>query len=571
MPTRTTLALFARSLPFLALASGLAGGQEPSARASCNGRVIHAIRVSALRPPFRGEAAYWRRVARSIGLHHITTDTAVVRRFLALQAGDICTDFRMKESARLLRDQPFIADATVHSVPDPAGGVIIEVETVDEIPAVASASLNSHALSYLEIGNENMFGDAWLLALHASNRQLEGRSAGFRVTDYQFLGRPYQFDAQADWGQRASGFLLDASHAYLTDLQRIAWEAGLARAAQEYIVLRRGNDIDDLGLRYRRSAADVGGVMRFGNLRTPILLGGLLNFNRLEPLGGLAVSDSAIFPDTTLSGRFSTVKRARLTAVGAWRNLNFVTVYGFDALTAAEDVPTGFQLFGQFGRGMPMIGGESDLYTLGDMLSGVGSAKTYAELHLISEGRHPNGGPSWDGIVSTGQLLLYWKPNEQRLLRAWADYAGGWRLEVPFQLQLSTLGERLIGYHGSLVGARRAGGGFELRQLLPSVTTRADVAAAAFVNSARLWSGDAPFGVNTPLLPSVGVSALAAVPRGSQKTLRIDVGVALRKGVPRSGWEVRLTYFNVGTRIRGEPSDVANARELIVGPDIFRP
>jgi hypothetical protein len=67
------------------------------------------------------------------------------------------------------------------------------------------------------------------------------------------------------------------------------------------------------------------------------------------------------------------------------------------------------------------------------------------------------------------------------------------------------------------------------------------------------------------------VSALAALPRGSQKTLRIDLGVALRKGVPRSGWEVRLTYFNVGTRIRGEPSDVANARELIVGPDIFRP
>jgi hypothetical protein len=569
--TGTALSFLTRSLLLLALATGAAVAQQPTARGSCEGRVIHAIRVSALRPPFKGEAAYWRRVAHSIGLHHITTDTAVVRRFLALQTGGLCTDFRMKESARLLREQPFIADATVRSIPDPLGGVTIEVETVDEIPALVSASLGGHTLTYLEIGNENMFGDAWLLALHGSDRQLEGRSAGFRVTDYQFLGRPYQFDAQADWGQRASGWLVDASHAYLTDLQRVAWETGLARVAQQYIVLQRGDHIDNLALRYRRSAADVGSVFRFGNPRTPFLFGGLLNFNRLDPFGGVAFSGSAVFPDTTLTGRYPAVKRARLAAVGAWRNLNFITVYGFDALTAAEDLPTGFQLFGQLGRGMPMIGGESDVYTLGDILSGVGSAKTYAELHLITEGRRATGAQNWNGIVSTGQLLLYWKPNSYQVVRGWTDYAGGWRLEVPFQLQLSTLGERLIGYHGSLVGARRAGGGLELRQLLPNVTSRADVAAAAFVNSTRLWAGDAPFGVDTPLLPSVGVSALAAVPRGSQKTLRIDLGLALRKGVPRSGWEVRLTFFNTGTRIRSEPSDVSGARELIVGPNVFRP
>src|SRR3954470_5206967 len=198
MTTCTTIASVARSLTLLALATSIGRAQEPNARGSCDGRVIHAIRVSTLRPPFKGEAAYWRRAARSIGLHHTTTDTAVVRRFLALQAGSICTDFRMKESARLLRDQPFIADATVRSVPDPLGGVIIEVETVDEIPAVVAASLNSHSLSYIEVGNENMFGDAWLLAIHGSDRQLEGRSAGFRATDFQFLGRQYRFDAQAD-------------------------------------------------------------------------------------------------------------------------------------------------------------------------------------------------------------------------------------------------------------------------------------------------------------------------------------------------------------------------------------
>jgi len=53
---------------------------------SCNGQIIHEVRVTAMRPPFTGESAYWRRIARSVGLHHATTDTAVIRRFLALQA-----------------------------------------------------------------------------------------------------------------------------------------------------------------------------------------------------------------------------------------------------------------------------------------------------------------------------------------------------------------------------------------------------------------------------------------------------------------------------------------------------
>jgi len=163
---------------FLASASVASAQAGPRATEQCEGRTINEIRVTALRPPFTGEAKYWRQIARSIGLHHRTTDTAVVRRFLALETGGQCTDFRMRESARLLREQPFLADARIRGVPDDSGGVRVEVETVDEIPALVSASFNGH-LSYLEIGNQNMFGDAWLLAIHGADRPLAGRSAGF--------------------------------------------------------------------------------------------------------------------------------------------------------------------------------------------------------------------------------------------------------------------------------------------------------------------------------------------------------------------------------------------------------
>lgn len=559
-------------LLFLAARASVAHGQQkPRGAARCDGRVIHEIRVSALRPPFSGEAAYWRRVARSIGLHHVTTDTAVVRRFLALQVGGTCSEFRIRESTRLLREQPFLADARISSVPDDSGGVQIDVETTDEIPAVASASVSGGRLSYLEIGNENMFGDAWLLALHAADRPLPGRSIGGRMSDYQFLGRPYQLDVQADWGQRTAAWLIDASHAYLTDLQKIAWEAGLAHARQEFFVLNRGDGFQALAIAYRRAAADIGGVLKLGNLRTPILVGALATFLRLEPLGAVSVGNHGVTPDTTLAGFYSKQSRARLTAIAAWRNLNFITARGFEALTANQDLPTGFQLFGQVGPGMKALGGADDIFALADLLGGVGSPKTYAELHIINEARKEFDKPLWDGIVSSSRLGLYWKPNDKALWRGWLETGAGWRAQVPFQLSLATEDQRLLGYRGTLSGARRVAGGLEARRVLSSITSRADVGVAAFMNAAELWAGDAPFGVDTPLLPTVGVSLLGALPKGSQRLLRIDLGTALHRGIARGGWEIRLTYRDVTRKIREEPGDVSAGREQLVGPDVFRP
>ena len=543
---------------------------QVNAREQCEGRIINEIRVTAMRPPFTGEAKYWRQVARSLGLHHRTTDTAVVRRFLALETGGRCTDFRMRESARLLREQPFLADARVRAVPDDSGGVRVEVEQVDEIPALVSASFHGR-LSYLEIGNENMFGNAWLLALHGADRALEGRSAGFRMSDFQCLGRPYQLDVQGDWGQRTSRWLVDASHAYLTDLQRVAWEAGLGHAGQEFAVLRRGEGIADLGIAYRRMSADVGGVVKLGNLRTPILVGAIATFSRLVPGGAVAVGNRSVTPDTTLAGRYTTLRRSRLTGVGAWRNLNFVTARGFETVAGTQDMPTGLQLFGRIGRGTRWLSGSSDVYMLADMLAGVGSARTYTELHLISEGRRELGQRLWDGVVTSGELAAYWKPNEIDLVRSWTEYAGGFRVKTPFQLELATEDQRLIGYKGSLNGARRTSAGIEARRVILGLTNRADLGAGVFVNAARLWAGDAPFGVNTPVLPSAGVSIFGALPKGSQRTLRIDLGVPLRGGVVHSGWEVRLVYKDFTRRTREEPRDVAGAREQLVGPDVFRP
>src|SRR5690348_1652697 len=391
------------------------------------------------------------------------------------------------------------------------------------------------------------------------------------MSDYQFLDRPYELDAQADWDQRSSGWLLAASHGYLTDLQRIAWEAGLGQLHQEFITLHRGEGIDDLALAFRRSAADVGGVVKLGNIRTPILLGGALTVLRFDRTGSFSVTKNGVNADTALSTRYGPQRHTRLTGIGAWRNLNFVTARGFDALTATEDMPTGFQLFGQLGRGVRTFQGESDLFTLGDMLAGIGSGVTYAGLHMITEARHQIGASNWDGIISSGRLGLYWKPGDPNLVRAWTEFAGGWRVLSPFQLALATEDQRLLGYKGTAVGARRLSGGAEVRHVVSGLTSKADVGVGAFVNAAKLWAGDAPFGIDTPLLPDAGVTLYGAFPHGSQRLLRIDVGAPLRSGFIRSGWEIRLLYIDATRLSREEPRDVTKAREQLVGPDVFRP
>jgi hypothetical protein len=93
----------------------------------------------------------------------------------------------------------------------------------------------------------------------------------------------------------------------------------------------------------------------------------------------------------------------------------------------------------------------------------------------------------------------------------------------------------------------------------------------AFVNAARLWAGDAPFGIDTPLLPDAGVTVYGAFPHGSQRLLRIYIGAPLRSGVIRSGWEVRLLFIDATRLSREEPRDVTAAREQLVGPNVFRP
>ena len=60
----------------------------------------------------------------------------------------------------------------------------------------------------------------------------------------------------------------------------------------------------------------------------------------------------------------------RLSALAGIRRVRYVSISGFNALTAPQDVPVGLEVVGTFGGGIPAFGAR-DLFT---------SSSTYAGL-----------------------------------------------------------------------------------------------------------------------------------------------------------------------------------------------
>ena len=98
----------------------------------------------------------FRALARGVGLEHTTTKPDVIGHFLLVHVGRPRSEVAVAVNLeRILRLQPFLADATVRVVLDSVGGVRIEVETVDEIPTIFSMNWRPGALQF---GNGNVRG-----------------------------------------------------------------------------------------------------------------------------------------------------------------------------------------------------------------------------------------------------------------------------------------------------------------------------------------------------------------------------------------------------------------------------
>lgn len=554
-------------------APALAQGGGPPGAVACAGQRVDSIIFDAQAPTVTGLQRV-PVVGRVVREAHVVTRHRVIRNFLLLEQGDRCLELRRAESERILRAQPFIADASIEVVPNRRGGVDLHVETIDEASMIVSGSIRSDAptVRAVKLGSSNLGG----LGVHASaswryqeafNDRME-----LRLSDYQLMGQPYVASFLVYRDPLTRDDRVEFMYPFRTDLQRLAWRA-MARESRTH-ALFADRDSGQLALSYRREHGEVGGLARVGPPGALSILGFSLTSERNMPDSMPArVTDLGLFPDTAvgLAGRFPRTNASRVNALVGVRGIRFMRVRGMDALRGVQDVPVGFQLGGLVGRGINLFGAASnDVLVAGEMYLGFGHPRRTYRLQLQSEARRTLGTKEWDGMVTSGRIARHSRVSERHTRVVAVEWSAAHRVKVPHSLTLEAPEGGIRGYRGATsVGARRVIGRIDESVYIASPLDFGDLGLAAFVDVGRIWRGDLPYGSNTAERGSAGISMLLAIPMRSTRTWRLEYAVPLNRVPGARSWELRLTHRDLTSFFWREPADVAGARARAVPVSVY--
>jgi hypothetical protein len=539
----------------------------------CDGVVVRHVDIETGRPTFRGALGWWRKAARAIGLHHQTTAEGLVRRFVSLDPGLACTEFRRSESERILRAQPFLADATVTTRRD-GDQALVDVRTVDEVPIVIGGRFRGRSVQALNLGTLNLLG----AGMHIEGRWEDGRTYrdgfGGKLSHQQLFGHPYAI--MVEGARRPLGEYLDIGlyHPFYTDLQRIAWHAG-SSISKDFARLRRP-DRTELLQPVDRAIWNLGGVLRFGPRRKLGLIGGTIIGERLVPRHEFSLVDSLTghaFPTTDTAGvrRYPTYDATSVAGVLGVRALRYSRMRMLDALAAEQDVATGAQVAGMLGvQPWARVPFRESFASL-DAYVGSRWGRSFIGARVSGETRLDLERSNWEHAIASGRAAWYFQATPRWTSELSVEGAGGWRTILPFQLELGDRRGGLRGYIRSLeAGGHRLLGRLEQRvDLARYQRDRAAIGAGAFIEAGRIYAGDVPFGVTTPVRTSLGAALIAAVPARSQRTVRGEVAFPLSQG---RGARPELRFI-VREPMRGlwfEPQRVRWARLSAVPEQIFR-
>ena len=538
-----------------------ADAQRPDSTFACHGEMVSRVEIQPSPPPYGGAAKRWQAVARAAGMHHATTTPQVVAAFLSLVPGKACTERRRAESERVLRAQPFLADASVRVAPDTGGMVSVVVSTTDEIPVLVSARFRGIAPESFSLGNENINGEALRLTARIERGRSYQTAFGVGLEQDALFGHPFRLVLNADRFRIGERFVAELEHPFFTDLQRVSWHAGyltgngvrgFERPSREPLALQ----VDD-------RAWDISSLMRIFGTQTVGLLGGAVTGRRVDPAtAGVLVSDSGLMADTgtALRGRYESFKAVRVGVLGGARRVNFTPVNGFQTLVGTQDVMSGAAMGLFAARGISRFG-ASDYLLSSAMYAGMATPNFLIGTLALVEGARDQTGGQWNSIVGSDYSTLFWGHAPGAVLLLSNQYSGGSRSRLPLQVSFADRDGGLIGYHYSgLAGERRNVAHGEVRWSGESLLRRADVGFAAFTEVGTLWAGDAPYGVNATRA-SVGFSILAAYPTRSKRMYRADFAFPLtRAGEGKGRIEVRFSSLDRTQTFATEPTDVSLAR-----------
>jgi hypothetical protein len=534
-------------------------------RARCNGETVSAVLIRSHRPSAitaaeRAGAA----TTEVIGLGRGTTEPFVIRAYLQLKAGDICTEQKRADSERMLRAQRFVASAAVTVIPDGPGRVRIRVDVVDELALVGGLRLKGGGLRAFHIGTENWRGRGTTIIVGGERLEAYRPGATFIIGQSGFLDRPALGDIEVR--HRPLGGLARVSYAepFLTDGQPYALYSSLVHETTFALLVRPGQQ--DAAVRTQRAAYYAGWIRRVGvfSRTRAVGLAGLMVLGTDVRTGDqvVEITDSGLVvtPDSVLEGRYPAYGVGRLAAMAGFRALRFRTMHRLEALRAAEDVGVGVQLNSLVGPSVALSGRARDLLMAGDLYIGMGGTRSFAALNARAEGRRDSEG-DWQGLVGGASLSWHRLPSERRTRVFSLSAATVERMVFPVQLTFRDPEGGLIGAPSARdAGGRRIVGRVEERWVLGWPRRRASIAFAAFADAGKLWAGDVPFGQTTPIRGSLGVSLLTAFPAGGKRIYRVDFALPVNPGPGGSTFAIRFQSADRTGAFWREAHDVARAR-----------
>ena len=539
----------------------------------CRGQRIDTVIVDAQAPTVAG----LRRVpvvGEVVRNAHVTTRHNVIRTYLLLKPGDSCMELRRAESERILRAQPFLADASIDVIPNARGGVTLDVRTIDEASLILSGSIanTTPQVRSVRLGSGNLAG----LGVHSSfawrHQPAFDDRAAFRVSLNQVANRPWVFNFHSSRDALGRDDRAELTLPFRTDLQRYAWRLliGEGRGHAQFSM----RDSARLALGFLDYYAEGGGIVRIGPPGWLSLVGLSLTNERSRPDSAPKLITAEGFELDTAAAfatRFSEVRAARVNALLGVRGLRFRRVRGFDALRGTQDIPLGLQFGTLVGRAIRAFGADSrDLFVASDLYAGFGHSRLVYRVQMQGEGRRERGTGAWTDLVGSGRFSRYSRPREFQTRTIIVEWSGTEKVRRPHSLSLTEMSGGVRGFRDmGDVGGRRAVARIGEQFYVGSPFNFGDLGLAWFADGGQLWAGDLPYGANGYLRASAGASLLLAVPRRSTRMWRLEVAAPINRAPGASRWEMRLTHSDRTAFFWREPGDIDAARARVVPSSVY--
>jgi hypothetical protein len=546
----------------------------PPTQVRCAGQIITEISVRTHAPDYGGLFARAPGIERVVDNLHRTTAPEVVRNFVLLKRGEPCSPLQRYETERILRAQPFLAEASVTAYNDGSEGVRIEVVTVDEPSLVAVVGVQRDApfLHRLTVGNGNLGGQG--VYASASWRHGDGLRdhVSGRYSNYQMWARPFQMHLTAARRERGSDWSARVLLPFLTDVQRAAWLGSVARN-RDYVPYRRPGEEHFVAVPLDRTTGDIGFMGRVGRPGRLFLLGTSATIERANIASmPVTLGERGELPDSTpeLIDRFQSYRSARVNAMLGIRAVRFMRVAAFDALAAEQDVRKGMQFGVVAGRSLPFNDAwDDDVYLAAGTYLGAGGPRSFAALEGGIEGRRATTDDFWSAVYTGGRAALYLRPHNRHTITTAADWSAAYEPRLPVQLSLADRRAGVRGYRHSLEGgARRLVLRGEERWRVGNVRGTAGLGVTTFMETGRLWRGDAALGSDTPWRWAAGGGIVLAIPPRSQRLWRAEVAVPLNSGAG-GRVEIRLSSADLTPRWWMEPFDLRRSGRRSPLGDLF--